>query len=432
MPEHETIPRRDESEGVPRRVVESILRDHLADPRATLHDLSVRPFVATSSHSGNNSHCRVRVAWTTEDSDSPQSAEWIIKRWQPGGLAEAWVGVNQPQEALAWQHGLLGPQALPPGVTTPFVGAYIDPDGASAWVAMTDASTELAQYSSAHPLSPQVALVRVKHVLDRLARFHAWWEQPQQQRKLAENPWLLSWEDKVWCNGATYAHVLGREPAGGRGKGWPVTESRRANLQAFLEWFAPEDRLMWEELLCDRRPLLAALKDVPQTLIHGDADDRHIGLSWSQDQADAGENGSSSPELVLIDWEVIGRGLGAFDVNHMMLNVPRICDPSQPCPEFCLSDELPDYYFDRYVAAGGTGVTPDSWPRVYALAGVVTLMESLPMGAGSRIRALRGLVPMRHVEGLSEEAMMARVQAAWDRTERTIERATRTVRTWLA
>jgi hypothetical protein len=84
----------------------------------------------------------------------------------------------------------------------------------------------------------------------------------------------------------------------------------------------------------------------------------------------------------LIDWEAIGRGLGAFDVKHMILNGPRICDASQPCPDFCLSDELPDYYFDRCVSAGGTGVTPDSWPKVYELSSIATLMEGLLMGAG--------------------------------------------------
>jgi len=115
-----------------------------------------------------------------------------------------------------------------------------------------------------------------------------------------------------------------------------------------------------------------------------------------------------------------------------MLSVPRLCDPSQPCPEFCLSDELPDYYFDRYLSAGGTGATRDSWPRVYELAGVATLMESLPMGAGSRLRALQGLTPVPNRAGVSEEAALARLQAAWGRTEHSIERATRAVRTWLA
>jgi hypothetical protein len=279
---------RETSEMVPDEVVESILRYQLSDSTATLTDLTVLPFVATASHSRNNTLCRVQIGWTAEESESPASAEWITKRWQPGGLAGALMGVDQPQEALAWQHGLLKPQSLPAGVATPFVGAYLDPDGASAWVAMADVSTELAQYSSAQPHPPQVALVRAKNVLGRLACFHAWWEQPQQQEKLAQNAWIQSWEDKVWCNATTYAHVLGREPAGGPGKGWPVTESRHANLYAFLEWLPPEDRPLWEELLCDRRPLLAALQDVPQTVVHGDADGRHFGLRWSQAQPDPG------------------------------------------------------------------------------------------------------------------------------------------------
>jgi hypothetical protein len=189
---------------------------------------------------------------------------------------------------------------------------------------------------------------------------------------------------------------------------------------------------LWEELLCDRRPLLAALDDMPQTLIHGDPDERHIGLRWTGPDNHPCKGTDGSAELILIDWEVIGRGLGAFDVNHLMANVPRLCDPSQPCPDYCLSDELPNYYFDRYLAAGGMGLIQESWPRVYELAGVVASMESLPMGAGRRIRVLQGLAPVRRAEGVSEETLMARARAAWDRTERNIERVTRAVRTWLA
>ena len=432
MAQRDTNNPEDMLQDISREAVERILREHLADETATLTHVSVQPFVATSSYSGNNTHCRLQVAWTAEGSDSPGAAEWIIKRWQSGGLAEAWVGVNEPQEALAWRDGLLRPEGLPAGVTVPYVGSNLGPDGTSAWIAMTDVSAELSEYSRVHPLPPEKVLARVRYTLDRLASFHAWWEQPAQQEKLAKCVWLLSWENKVWCNAATYAYALDREPAGGRGKGWPATDSRRANLQAFLSWLEPGDRPLWEELLCDRRSLLAALPDVPLTLLHGDPDQRHIGLRWSQPEGDSGEAGDTLPELVLIDWESTSRGLGTWDVKHLLLNVPSLCDPSQPCPEFCLSDELPDYYFDRYVAAGGRAVTRDLWPRAYELGGVVTLMESLPMGAGSRLRALQGLAPPRQVEGISEAEALARTRAAWDRTEYTIERATRALRTYLA
>jgi hypothetical protein len=117
---------------------------------------------------------------------------------------------------------------------------------------------------------------------------------------------------------------------------------------------------------------------------------------------------------------------------HLILSLPGVCDPSQPIPEFCWSDELPDHYFDRYVAAGGTGFINDTWSRSYDLAGLVPVLETIPTGAGNRIRALRGLAPIPHVEGMSEEAMLARLQAAWDRTERIIEGATRAARRWLA
>jgi hypothetical protein len=407
-------------------VVERMLRQQLGDQRAALTDLEIQPFRAASSYSGNNSHCRLQLAWTADHTRSPGSADWIIKRWQPGGLFNQWMGVNQPQEALGWRDGLLRPEGLPAGVTVPYVGSKVSPDGTSAWTAMTDVSAELGEYSSAHPLPPEQVLVRVRHALDGMARLHAWWEQPAQQEKLAQCEWLTPWEWRVWTNAATYAYALDRQPAGGHGMGLPATEGRRANLRAFLDWLAPRDREMWTELLCDRRPLLAAIPDVPLTLLHGDPDQRHIGLRWLEGP------GTESSELVLIDWEATSRGLGAWDVKHLLLNVPSLCDPAQPCPDFCLSGELEDYYFERYLAEGGRSVTPELWPRAYELGGLVTLMESIPLGAGNRLRTLQGLVPPRHIEGLTEEEMLARTQAAWDRTQLTIERATRALRTYLA
>jgi hypothetical protein len=293
----------------------------------------------------------------------------------------------------------------------------------TAWVAMRDVSSELASYSRGQPLPPDVALERARLILDRLAHFHAWWERPDRQEKLAECDWLLAWEDKVWANATTWARVLGREPVGGRGTGSLMTEARRAGIDAFLKAMAPEDRRLWERLMCDRRPLLAALHDVPHTLIHGDPDDRNIGLRWV--------DGDHAAELVLIDWETTGSGPAAFDAAYVVFNLPFVCDASKPCPEACYSDELPEHYFDRYVAAGGTRLGRDVWHRSFGVAGLVPALWAAPNLAANLLPALEGGPPMGRLIGVSEDNVLEGLQVLWEKVGRMTTQATLAAKKWL-
>ena len=419
------------SEDVPREVVESILREHLADPSVTLTDLAVQPFVS-DGNSGNNTLYRVQFAWSTAGDGPLESAEWILKCWRPGGWSENFMGLTQPQEALAWRHNLITPVALPAGFTTPFIGAALGPDGTKAWIAMVDVSTELGRYSWSQPLPPEVALGRVKQILDGFARFHALWEQPQRRGKLAEYSWLLPWEDRVWGRATTLAHMLDKAPMGGRGKGEPEREKeRRVDMYTFLDWLAPEDQLLWEELMCDRRLLLAAFQEVPRTLIHGDPDPRNVGLRCTQGEGDTDQDIDSSTEIVLIDWEAIGIGPAPFDAAYVLWWLPLVCDPFQPCPEFCWSDELPEYYFDRYIAAGGKGLSHEAFTRCFHLAGLLPSLWFVPARAGNTLRSLQGFASIRYIVGIPEEETLGRLKTLWDMLEHKTEMATRTMRRWL-
>ena len=86
-----------------------------------------QPFPNAGS-SGNNTLLRVKITWSAEQSDSPGTDEWIIKCWRPGGNSDALLGLNQPLEALVWQHGLTTPGDLPQGVVTPVIGAKTNHD----------------------------------------------------------------------------------------------------------------------------------------------------------------------------------------------------------------------------------------------------------------------------------------------------------------
>jgi hypothetical protein len=53
MPEREARAPEETNDAVPPDIIQSILRDHLADPTATLTDLEIQPF-ANDGASGNN------------------------------------------------------------------------------------------------------------------------------------------------------------------------------------------------------------------------------------------------------------------------------------------------------------------------------------------------------------------------------------------
>jgi hypothetical protein len=346
-------------------VVQPCLRDYLADPTVRLLDLVAEP-LAEGGHSGNQLQ-RVRFHWRGSGAGTG-SATWVVKRWLPGGLGERLLGVNQPLEALAWEAGLLRPDRLPPGVSTPIVGVRRDAVGAGAWIVMEDVADALGQYSREAPLQPAEAVARASLVLDRLARLHSWWERPEQQSRLRACPWLMPAERFLWCEAGSCAAALGREARSGLPPGSEVTEAYRADVAALLAWVPAGDRAVFERLLYDRAPLEAALGSAPRTLIHGDVDDRNLGLRPAPAPSVFHESADAVSDLVLIDWEWMGLGTPALDVARIWATLPAICDRAQACPETAFSGELMDLYLDRYHAYGGSQIEPHSWRRQCMLA----------------------------------------------------------------
>jgi hypothetical protein len=365
---------------VPTGTVEAMLREYLADPSATIIDLQSEPIVS-DGYSGNEL-LRLRLAWTSRHAtDTPRTAAWVLKRWLPGGDAEHLLGIDRPLEALSWQAGLIRPDALPAGVVTPMVAARLDPDGRAAWIAMEDVSPELARYSREAPLPSAEALARIRQILDRLARFHTWWERPDRQATLRRCPWLVSMERFLWCDAVSCATALGRAPARGIAPGRAVTDEYRANINAVLAWMPAHDRPLFERLFCDRAPLVSALAVLPRTLIHGDIGDRNVGLR-QRPAASASDDGS---DLVLIDWEWIGYGTPALDVVRLCASFPGLIDPAEPFPDAAFTDELPSYYFERYRAYGGILTDVRTWQRAYALTMLDAVMSQLSF-VGAMIR----------------------------------------------
>lgn len=371
------------AETVPFELLSAVLGQHVGDPAARILDMQAEP-ILTDGYSGNQLY-RAHIAWHAGAVADARSATWLLKRWLPGGHSKHLLGVDRPLEAQAWEWGLLRPEAQPSSVIVPIVGARIDPSGDAAWIVMDDVSTALSAYSRNVPLPPVEAVARVKHVLDGLARLHVWWEGARQQATLRGYSGLVPIERFLWSEAASYATALGRTPPIDVAPGSPVTDEFRANVHAFLAWLPAGDRALLEMLLYRREALVEALSAFPRTLLHGDADDRNIGLRPRAGQSGSGDALGITPDLVLIDWEWIAVGPPALDVARVCGSSPAVCGGTQPLPEALFSGELPNYYFDRYRAHGGTLLDRDAWRHSFALAFLANALTQVPF-AGSMIR----------------------------------------------
>ncbi len=384
----------DSIEHVPQAVLSSLIQEYSKDPQAQIVKSMVTPF-STSGVSGNNTFYRADIEWQPSGASRPGvSTSLLIKRWTPGGISQSEIGWSKPAEALAWRHGILQPASLPEGLKTPIVGSMIEPNERIAWIAMTDVSKELQEFDRSSPLPPESLISHTKAILSCLARFHAFWEQPDQQQFLRSMTWLLPFENYVRRNSAFYANILNPDPTGGLGQADIGQREEKMNVQAFLDWAELDYRPALLALLVDRTRLVESFADLSWTLLHGDLDDRNIGLSWSA---------SGESELVLIDWEWMGCGPAAIDVAKLLIHASMMVAPGSQCSESCWSDELPEHYYESYRLAGGKQIDHKTWCHTYDLALVAQVVWPYPTVIGSIIRAVQGDAPLPIIPGISQE-----------------------------
>lgn len=430
---------------VPAAVIETLLRDHLADHRATLITCTSTPF----PHEGTNDSTtfyRVTLIWTRPSHGwQVETATWVLKHWQAGGQRDRALGITQSREVLAWEQGWLRASALPSGVIVPLIGVWRTPDNREAWLAMTDVSTELAAFPRMG-LSADQVISRSQTILARLAHFHALWERPERWSALQTASWLRRPESYLWDMAPTYARALGRLPheeAPSTASAPPVWDGLSADLEAFLTARPADERRLWEHLLVDRQALMDGLTAYPQTLLHNDLDDRNIGLRWSKRGA---VDPSSAPEqpdpfvsprtsLVLIDWEWLALGPAALDVANILQRIPVLIMLGAPVgaviPPVVWSDALLDDYFAHYRAAGGRCGDAASWRRACGLAIIVQGLAQMPFLQGSLRRVIRGEIPPPQLTGIPAEVMRAHLQNSLPIMEQMEQRVIREARRWL-
>jgi hypothetical protein len=425
---------------VPAAVIETILCEHLADPRATLRSCTSAPF----AHEGTNDSTtfyRVTLTWTRQSHGwAVETATWILKHWRAGGRRDRTLGITQSREVLAWEAGWLRPSALPDGVIVPLIGVWRAPDNREAWLAMTDVSTELAAFPRMG-LSAEQVISRSQAILAHLARFHALWERPGRWSALQSATWLRRPESYLWDMAPTYARALGRLPheeAPATASAPPVWDGLSADLEAFLTARPADERRLWEHLLVDRQALVDGLTAYPQTLLHNDLDDRNIGLHWAKDRSALDQPDpfvSHRTSLVLIDWEWLALGPAALDVANILQRIPVLIMLGSPVgaviPPVVWSDALLDGYFAHYRAAGGRCIDANGWRRACGLALIVQGLAQMPFMQGSLRRVIRGEIPPPQLTGIPPAVMRAHLQGSLPIMEQMEQRVIREARRWL-
>jgi hypothetical protein len=196
------------------------------------------------------------------------------------------------REALTWSSGLL--DRLPPEVTHAIVACADDGDG---WaILMRDVSGFLFPPHDPY-LGASISAADDAAVLDGMAALHvAFWQEPEavdpacgfctpESRYRAFNPETGQREANTTD---AYPRII-RE-------GWELLPGLIDSGLAALVI----------ELATDPRPLTAALARYPQTVVHGDVRPPNIGLA---------RNGGVSPQLLLLDWQLVGPGAPGIDLT---------------------------------------------------------------------------------------------------------------------
>ena len=81
-------------------------------------------------------------------------------------------------------------------------------------------------------------------------------------------------------------------------------------------------------------------------------------------------------ELLLIDWEWTAVASPAFDVWYYAISV-------FPVHAMNMRSALCAYYYDRYLAHGGTAMDEVTWERACALASIFEGLKAFPLFAGA-------------------------------------------------
>jgi Phosphotransferase enzyme family len=254
------------------------------------------------------------------------------------------TGDTQHRELRAFKDGLMA--QIPDTFEIPYVDVILDDDRKQYWAWLRDVRPEM-QALGMHAKCPEDV---VRTILSHLAAFHAkFWE----DHNAIDRPYLMSLQRPIDYFYRTITDIIDgmKDPSPNSVyvvERWPWLAEGVPNLLAEL----PRDiATVVERLYREPQPLLDAIAPMPETLCHYDFDNRNLGMSKFPD---------GRPRTVVIDWEILGRGLSASDVLRLMFY-------QQPDD----LDAMLDYYMDELERYLGKNIDRQLWKRGYDLGVIV-------------------------------------------------------------
>jgi hypothetical protein len=253
------------------------------------------------------------------------------------------TGDTEHRELKAFQDGLMA--EIPDTFEIPYVDVILNEDRKQYWAWLRDVRPEM-QALGMHAKCPDHV---TQSILSHLAAFHAkFW----QRGEVIDQPWLMSLRRPVDYFYRTVVDIMDgmKDPAESTvyvTERWPWLAEGVVNMMAELP---RETAKVIDKLYREPEPLLKQVESMPMTLCHFDFDNRNLGITKFPD---------GRPRTVVIDWEILGRGMSSSDVVRFMMY-------QQP-------DDLEgmlNYYMDELERQLGKNIDRKQWRHGYDLAGI--------------------------------------------------------------
>jgi hypothetical protein len=212
------------------------------------------------------------------------------------------TGDTEHRELLAFQNGLLA--EIPDTFDIPYVDVILRPERDQYWAWLRDVRTQMAALGMHTKVPDEV----VRMILSHLAAFHAkFWE----RHEVIDQPWLMSLRRPVDYFYRCIVDIIDgmKSPAESTlyvTERWPWLAEGVVNL---IEELPRNLGRTVEKLYREPEPLLREVEAMPMTLCHYDFDNRNLGVS----------EGPDGKRTVVIDWEILGRGISSSDVVRFMV-----------------------------------------------------------------------------------------------------------------
>jgi hypothetical protein len=235
----------------------------------------------------------------TYESDGGRGESHIILRIMPEMDAVMMLtGDTEHRELKAFKAGLF--DEIPHTFHTPYLEVVDRPDRHQYWAFLEDVRPQMEALGM-HAKAPDEA---VHSILAHLAAFHAkFWGKSE----VLDRPWLMSLRRPVDYFYRCVVDIIDgmKDPADSSvyvTERWPWLAEGVVNMLDALE---PDTRRAIEKLYREPDHLLEEVEQYPMTLCHYDFDNRNLGIEDAR--------------TVVIDWEILGKGMAASDVVRFMV-----------------------------------------------------------------------------------------------------------------